>query len=151
MPDQNGDLPESKYSELPGAKGFLVLMTAKTGNSVLLKQRRIPFTVLEMSEELFPFLDTSVIAAAGRLLGKTVISINEKKILSGRPWIARYGKPSVGEALTSLVGELFGALPPSESALVFSSLGRGWHLAGYRIGTSGVPDSARAWLERMLG
>ncbi len=126
-----------------------MLLAAKTGNSVLLKQRRVPFTVLEMSQESFPFLDAPLVDAARMMLGRIVISISDKKKLSGKPWIARYGKPSVSEALTSLVGELFSALPPSENVLILSNLGREWRLAGYRIGTS-IPESARADLKRML-
>lgn len=151
MTEQNGDLPESEYSERPGARGFLVLLAAKTGNSVLLKTRRVPFIVLEMSEESFPSLGTPLIDAARMILGKTVISISDKKKLSGKPWIARYGKSSVSEALTSLVRELFSALPPSENAVVLSNHGREWRLVGYRIGTLEIPESARADLKRMIG
>ncbi|MBC7127861.1 MAG: hypothetical protein H5T32_06590 [Candidatus Methanosuratus sp.] len=146
MPEQNVELPESEYSERPGARGFLVLLAAKTGNSVLLKTRRVPFTVLEMSEESFPSLGAPLIDAARMILGKTVISISDKKKLSGEPWIARYGK-----ALTSLVRDLFSALPPSEGAIALSNLGTGWRLVGYRIGTLGIPESARADLKRMIG
>ncbi|MEN3053189.1 MAG: hypothetical protein ABC606_05200 [Candidatus Methanosuratincola petrocarbonis] len=151
MPEQNVELPESEYSERPGARGFLVLLAAKTGNSVLLKTRRVPFTVLEMSEESFPSLGAPLIDAARMILGKTVISISDKKKLSGEPWIARYGKASISEALTSLVRDLFSALPPSEGAIALSNLGTGWRLVGYRIGTLGIPESARADLKRMIG
>ncbi len=144
-----GRIPEPMYSEHPRAKNFLVLLTAKTENSVFLKQRRIPFTVLEMELGSFFFLEGTLFAAARSLLGETVISITEKKILSGQPWIARYGKASAGEALTGLVEELFGALPDSESALVFSNLGGRWFLTGLRFGF-GAQDLAKADLERTL-
>ncbi len=125
-----------------------MLLPANTPNSVLLKQRRIPFTVVE-TDSLQP-LGPQAIAAARRMLGKTVISISDKKVLSGKPWISRYGKPSAGGALTSLVGELFGALPPSESALAFSERRGEWRLAGYRVGAAADAGSARPLLDRML-
>lgn len=150
MSSPKDSLPESMYSEPSEAKSFLVLLSAKTENSVFLKQRKIPFTVLEMDEDSFPFLDPAMIAVARRILGKTLIAITDKKILSGKPWIARYGKPSVGEALTILVGEIFGALPDSESVLVFSGNGERWRLVGYRLSPLIRGDSTKTGLARIL-
>lgn len=143
-------LPESMYSEPSEAKSFIVLLSAKTENSVFLKQRKMPFTVLEMDENSFPFLEPPMITVARRILGKTLISITEKKALSGKPWIARYGKSSVGEALTSLVGEIFSALPDSESVLVFSGNGEKWRLVGYRLSPLAHADSTKTGLARIL-
>ncbi|MEJ5292473.1 MAG: hypothetical protein WHS82_02665 [Candidatus Methanosuratincola sp.] len=140
----------SRYSEPSGARSFLVLLSANTANSVLLKQRRIPFTVLEISEGQLPFLKPPMIAAARRVLGRTVISITEKKVLSGKPWISRYGKADAGGALTSLVEEVFTALPESESALAFSNPGGEWRLVGYRLGSLASRPESALGLDRLL-